>query len=169
MATNLIRVNNFAYRQARCGNTSFTLNPATSETPAIDSVAEQTFTVVALTGTLGPPATSTNAVLQFTSINTDIAVSVTSSAPGKGIIYYKVSDSTFGTTDIPNATVIAVTPNGWVPTISGKPFYVAPNQYVGIGIHANATGSVNLTMNSLGGAGAAITLSLSPWTHTTVA
>jgi hypothetical protein len=130
-------------------------------------VAEQTFTVVALTGTLGPPVTSTNAVLQFTSINTDIAVSVTSSAPGKGTIYYKVSDSTFGTTDIPNGTTMAVTPNGWVPTVSGKPFYVAPNQYVGVGVHTNAVGVVNLTMNSLGGAGAAITLSLSPWTHTT--
>lgn len=168
MATNLIRVNNFAYRQARCGNTSFPLSQGTVETPAIDSAAEQTFTVVALTGTLGPPVTSTNGVLQFTSINTDIGVSITSSAPGKGTIYYKVSNATFTSTDIPNSTNIASSPNGWLQTVSGKPFYVAPNQYVGVAIHANSTGAVNITINTHAGDPVLVTLSPVTWTHTTV-
>lgn len=166
MPTSLIRVNNFAYRQARCGNTSFPLSQETVETPAIDSVAEQTFIVVALTGTLGPPATSTNGVLQFTSINTDISVSITSSAPGKGTIYYKVSNTTFGTTDIPNSANIGASPNGWLATVSGKPFYVAPNQYVGVGIHANSTGAVNITINTYNGQTTLVTLNPVTWTHT---
>lgn len=167
MPTSLIRVNNFAYRQARCGNTSFPLSQETVETPAIDSVAEQTFTVVALTGTLGPPATSTNGVLRFTSVNTDIAVSITITTPLRATIYYKVSNTTFGTTDIPNSDNIGVAPNGWLPTISGKPFYVAPNQYVGVGMHANATGVLNITINTHNGQTTLVTLNPVTWTHTT--
>ena len=167
MATNLIRVNNFAYRQARCGNTSFPLSQVTCETPAIDSAAEQTFTVVALTGTLGPPATSTNGVLRFTSVNTDIGVSITITTPARATIYYKVSNTTFGTTDIPNSDNIGIAPNGWLATVSGKPFYVAPNQYVGVGMHANATGVLTITIHTHNGQITLVTLNPVTWTHTT--
>jgi hypothetical protein len=166
MATSLIRVNNFAYRQARSGNKSFPLNFATVENPVIDSVAEQTFTVTALTGTVGPPATSTNGVLQFTSINTDIGVSITITTPSRATVYYKVSNTTFTSTDIPNANNMVITPNGWLPIASGKPFYVAPNQYVGVGMHANANGVLTITMNTHTGDGSLVTLSPVTWTHT---
>lgn len=167
MANSLITVNNFAYQLARFGGTSFPLNTATNQTPPIDSTAEQTFTVTNLTGTLGPPATTTNGVLRFTSINTDIPVSITISNPSRATIYRKISDSSFTSSDCPNSTNIISNPNGWVAVSSGVPFSIAPNQYLGVGLHVSASGSQTITLRShIDSTPVLLTLSPATWTHT---
>lgn len=167
MTNSLITVNNRAYQLARSGGTSFPLRDLTYQNPAIDSTAEQTFTVTNLSGVVGPPATSNNSSLQFTSINTDIPVSITISNPSRATIYRKVSDSALSSSDCPNSSNIGANPNGWVAVASGSQFPIAPNQYLGVAFHASATGSQTITLRShVDTTPVLLTLSPVTWTYT---
>lgn len=167
MGSSILVVNNRTYQLARNGATSFPLNGVTYQTPPIDTVVEQTFTVTNLTGTVGPPATTQNAVLRFTSINTDVPISVTITNPSRATIYVKVSNSTFTTTDCPNSTNIVTAPNGWFAVASGSPFSIAPQQYLGIGFHCSASGTQTITLRShVDSTPTLLTLSPTTWTFT---
>jgi hypothetical protein len=167
MANSLITVNNLAYQLARSGGTSFPLRELTYQNPAIDSTVEQTFTVTALTGVVGPPATTTNSSLQFTSINTDVPISITINNPARATIYRKVSNSALSSSDCPNSSNIGANPNGWVAVASGSQFPIAPNQYLGVALHAIIAGSQTITLRShVDTTPVLITLSPATWTHT---